>query len=472
MLSFVPRIRHPDRHGKVSTMLKKMILWVLLIFVGHGAGATEVVEYQLDNGLKILVKTDHRAPVVVSQIWYKVGSSYEYSGITGISHILEHMMFKGTERFPPGEFSRIIAANGGRENAFTGRDYTAYYQQLEKSRLKVSFEMEADRMRNLALTEKEARKEIQVVAEERRLRVEDRPQQLAVEHFTATAFINGPYQHPVIGWMDDILNTTLDDLKNWYQTWYAPNNATLVVVGDVDPPAVLELARQYYGPVQPGEIPKVKPRREVEQKGMRRLIVKAKAELPLLVMGWKVPVVRTASEPWEPYALDVLGEILDGSQGARFSQRLVRGQEIAASTDVSYNLFSRHDGLFTIDAVPAAQHSVTELEAAIREQIEQLRKTPPTDDELARVKAQTIAAKVYEQDSVFYQAMILGTLATVGLDWRLSDQYAENISKVTAQQVQEVVKKYFIDDALTVGILEPQTMITASAARNDEESAP
>ncbi len=190
-------------------------------------------ETTLDNGLRVIVKEDHRAPVMVSQVWYKVGSSYENDGITGVSHVLEHMMFKGTPKRPAGEFSRIIAANGGRENAFTGQDYTAYFQQMEKSRLKVSFELEADRMRNLLLQPAEFAKEIKVVMEERRLRTDDEPQSLTQEQFTAAAFVNSPYRHPIIGWMDDLENLRTEDLREWYQKWYAPNNATVVVVGDV-----------------------------------------------------------------------------------------------------------------------------------------------------------------------------------------------------------------------------------------------
>ena len=217
-------------------LLLRFIIFFLSIFplLIH-ANQSNVHVFTLDNGLKLFVKEDHRAPVVVSQIWYKVGSSYEYNGVTGISHILEHMMFKGTENHSSGEFSRIIAANGGKENAFTGRDYTAYFQRLEKSRLAVSFELEADRMRNLKLVDEEFVKELQVVLEERRMRTDDKPRSKTYEHFISMAYSNSPYQNPVIGWPDDIENLKIDDLKQWYARWSAPNNATLVVVGDVVP---------------------------------------------------------------------------------------------------------------------------------------------------------------------------------------------------------------------------------------------
>ena len=246
----------------------------LLIALPAIAVANTVSEFQLDNGLKLIVKEDHRAPVVVSQVWYKVGSSYEYNGITGISHQLEHMMFKGTENLGPNEFSQIIAANGGRENAFTGRDYTAYFQTLEKDRLEVSFRLEAERMRKLVIDEAELIKEHEVVAEERRMRTEDNPQALVREAFNAAAFVNSPYHHPVIGWMSDIKHYEVDDLRDWYQKWYAPNNATVVIVGDVDPDAVYALAKQYFGPLKPETTAIVKPQIEVEQRGMRTVEVR------------------------------------------------------------------------------------------------------------------------------------------------------------------------------------------------------
>ena len=215
-------------------MNNRLLCTVLLCLPVFTTNAeTKVFEHTLANGLKVLVKEDHRSPVVVSQVWYKVGSSYEPGGITGISHMLEHMMFKGTDKHPAGEFSRIIAENGGDENAFTGQDYTAYFQTMEASRLAVSFELEADRMRNLHLLPEELKKELQVVTEERRMRTDDNPQAKMQEQFMTMAYSNSPYKHPVIGWPADIANYTVEDLQAWYQRWYAPNNATLVVVGDV-----------------------------------------------------------------------------------------------------------------------------------------------------------------------------------------------------------------------------------------------
>ena len=436
-------------------IVKKIKIIVGLLLVIPTVTNANVSEYQLDNGLKLIVKEDHRAPVVVSQVWYKVGSSYEHNGITGISHVLEHMMFKGTENLGPNEFSQIIAANGGRENAFTGQDYTAYFQTLEKDRLEVSFRLEAERMRKLVIDEAELLKEREVVAEERRMRTDDNPQALVHEAFNATAFVNSPYHHPVIGWMSDINNYQADDLRAWYQNWYAPNNATVVVVGDVDPEQVYQLAKQYFGPLKPETTAQLKPQTEIEQRGKRTIEIKAPAELPYLMMGWKVPVVTTAEQDWEPYALEVLAGILDGGNSARFARDLVRGDEVAASVGSSYGLFSRLADVFMIIGTPARGKTIEQLQSAIMEQVTKLQTDLVSEQELNRVKAQVVANTVYELDSVFYQAMQIGMLETIGLDWRLVDAYVDNVQAVTAEQIQAVAKKYFIDKTLTVAELIP-----------------
>jgi zinc protease len=419
-----------------------------------------VTEYQLENGLKLVVKEDHRAPVVVSQVWYKVGASYEHNGITGVSHVLEHMMFKGTDAHPPGEFSRIIAENGGRENAFTSKDYTAYFQRLEKSRLPVSFELEADRMRNLHLQDKEFQKEINVVMEERRLRTEDKPTALTYEQFVASAFVSSSVRIPTIGWMNDLENMELGDLQAWYQRWYAPNNAIVVVVGDVEPEAVLALAKKYFGPLKPEEIIPPKPRLEPPQKGKRYVNVQVPAEVPYTIMGYKAPVLKTAEEDWEPYALEVLANILDGGDSARLTRELVRGSQIATSAGAGYDLYDRQAGLFLLDGTPAGEHSIADVQQALFEQVLRLQETLVAADELARVKSQVVASNVYEQDSSFYQAMKVGQLEAVGLDWQLADAYVDRINAVTAAQVQAVAKKYLVEAQLTIAELDPLPMET------------
>ncbi len=432
-----------------------ILSFLFFSFPSAYAGGSSPHEFMLDNGLKLIVKEDSRAPVVVSQVWYKVGSSYEYNGITGVSHVLEHMMFKGTEQYAPGEFSRIIAANGGRENAFTGRDYTAYFQQLEKSRLEISFKMESDRMRGLLLPEEEFAKEVKVVMEERRMRTEDNPQALTREQFYATAFISNPYRNPVIGWMDDLESMTVTDLRVWYQRWYAPNNAVVVVVGDVDPQAVLALAKKYFEPLESSETLPTKPRVEAPQLGEKRITVKAPAKLPYLMMGYHTPALKAADEPWEPYALEVMAGVLDGGSSARLAKELVRGKEVAAGAGVGYSIIGLHNDLFSLSGTPTEAHSIETLETEFLAQIEMLKQTLVDESELARVKAQVVASNVYELDSVFYQAMQIGMLETIGLGWPLLDEYVDKVRAVTAEQVQAVARKYLVKDQLTVAILEP-----------------
>ena len=443
--------------GFFHTAGKRLLACCLLPFAWSPVQA-EVHEYNLENGLKLLVKEDRRAPVAVSQLWYRIGSSYEHDGITGISHALEHMMFQGTEKYPAGEFSRIVAENGGSENAFTGKDYTAYFQTLEKSRLEVSFRLEADRMRNLLLSDREFEKEIEVVKEERRLRTEDNPVSYLYETALAAAFQTSPYRHPIIGWMADLEAMRIEDLRAWYERWYAPNNAVLVVVGDVDHNAVHRLARKHFGPIKARLPAAARALPELPQQGIKRVTVKRPAELPHLLMAYKTPVLRADAEApasWEPYALEVLAGILDGGYSARLETRLVREQEVTASVGASYDLTGRLDGLFIIQAVPATGKTIADVERAVREQLEDLKHGEISTQELARVKAQVVSSDVYERDSMFYQAMTLGVLETEGLPWRLADEYVAQIQSIGAEQVRQVATRYFRDDGLTVAVLEP-----------------
>jgi zinc protease len=441
-------------------MMNKISSLVAVFLLTGGASGSPAApaaphEYRLDNGMKVIVKEDHRAPVVISQVWYRVGSADEHSGLTGVSHVLEHMMFKGTERYPAGRFSEIIAENGGQENAFTARDYTAYYQLLEASRLPIGFELEADRMANLVLSQEAFVKERNVVKEERRLRTEDNPTALAYEQLYATAFDNSPYHNPVIGWMGDLDSLQLADLRRWYRQWYAPDNATLVVVGDVDPDAVYRAARRYFGGVDAHPLPEVKPRPDPRQRGLRRALVKAPTELPYIVMGYKTPVLGRTERDWEPYALEVLAGVLDGGRSARLSRELIREQEVAASAGAGYGLYGRHSGLFLMDGIPAADHSMAELERALQREVERLQKTLVEPDELQRVKAQVLAGEVYRRDSVSSQANQIGMVETIGLGWRVLDEYVPRIEAVTAEQVRQVARKYLTDDLKTVVVVEP-----------------
>jgi zinc protease len=425
------------------------------------AGCDDIHETTLANGMRVVVKEDHRAPVVVSMVWYRIGSIDEREGITGISHVLEHMMFKGTDRLKPNEFSRIIAEQGGRDNAFTSYDYTAYFQQLEKSRLPIAFELEADRMQNLKLDDAEFKKEIQVVMEERRLRTDDQPEALVYEKFMETAYQAHPYRHPVIGWMRDLERLTISDLRDWYRRFYSPSNATLVVVGDVKPDAVFDLAKKYFGPVPARAVDRPPMPAEPPQTAPRRSQVRVPAQVPYLMMGYPAPILQPEGTPvkqprWEPYALTVLAGVLDGGLSARFETELVRAKQIAAGIGTSYDAIGRlAPTMMSFSGTPSAKHTVADLEAAIKEQLARVQREPVAATELERVKAQVIADEVYERDSMFSTAYRIGELAMAGLDLDLLDQWVERLNAVTPEQVMAVARKYYGDDKLTVTVLDP-----------------
>ncbi len=416
-------------------------------------------EFQLSNGLKLIVREDHRAPVAIFQIWYRVGSSYEPLGLTGISHILEHMMFKGTNRLKPGEFSRRVAEYGGVENASTTRDYTVYYELWEASRMPISFELEANRMQHAAFIAQEYNKELNVVMEERRMRTDDDPQAKTYERFMKAAYVVSPYQQPVIGWMEDISRMNLEKVKLWYQTWYAPNNATIVIVGDVKAEAMAALAQRYFGAIPAKKLPEPPSVREIDTLGERRLQIQLPAKLPTLFMAYNVPSLVTAKDPAEAYALRMLAGILDSGHSARIETQLVRKQQIAASAGVDYSLFIRGDSLLTFSGIPNNGHSLAELERAYLDQMQQLKTTLVQTNEMERVKAQVVSSLIYQQDSITSQAQLLGQLESAGLSWRVLNHYLENLQKVTPEQIQQVAQKYLTPDRLTVTSLEPITSI-------------
>lgn len=439
---------------------KIKIALITLCFIPAIALA-DIQEFKLSNGLKLVVQEDHRSPVVVSQVWYRAGSIDEVNGKTGVAHVLEHMMFKGTKNVPAGRFSRLIAAAGGKENAFTGTDYTTYFQQLEKSRLPLSFKLEADRMVNLQITDEEFAKEIKVVMEERRWRTEDKPQSKVNEQFQATAFRAHPYARPVVGFMNDLENMTAADAREWYNTWYAPNNATIVVVGDVKTQEVLKLAKQYFGNIKPRKLPARKPQTEPAQIGERRAVVKAPGKLPYLAIGYHVPTLqdnpKTPEQSWEPYALDVLAGVLSGNDSARLNQKLVREAALAVDVGAGYDSTSRgREALFELAGTPSEGKTVAELETALIAEIEKIKTGGATQQELDRVKAAVIAADVYQRDSMFYQGMQIGQLETMGYSWRLLKEYPEKLKAVTSEQIQAVAKKYLVKDNMTVATLDPQ----------------
>jgi zinc protease len=442
-------------------LTKKIKFTLFLLSFIPAIALAEIQEFKLNNGLKLVVQEDRRSPVVVSQVWYRAGSLDEVNGKTGVAHVLEHMMFKGTKKIKAGQFSRLIAAAGGKENAFTSADYTCYFQQLEKSRLPLSFKLEADRMANLQITDEEFAKEIKVVMEERRWRTEDKPQSKVNEQFQSTAFRAHPYARPVVGFMNDLENMTAADAREWYNTWYAPNNVTIVVVGDVKAQDVLKLAKQHFGKLKAKKLPARKPQTEPPQLGERRIVVKAQGKLPYLAMGYHVPTLvdnpKTPEEQWEPYALDVLSGVLSGNDSARLNQKLVRETSLAVDVGAGYDSTSRgREALFELVGTPSEGKTVAELEAALIAQIELIKTGGVTQQELDRVKAAVIASDIYQRDSMFYQGMQIGQLETMGYSWRLLKEYPEKLKAVTSEQIQAVAKKYLIKDNMTVAVLDPQ----------------
>ncbi|MBV1920498.1 MAG: insulinase family protein [Pseudomonadales bacterium] len=412
--------------------------------------------HTLENGLKVIVREDHRAPVMVSQIWYRVGSSYEPVGITGVSHVLEHMMFKGTHNVPTDEFSKLISSYGGSENAFTSYDFTGYYQMMNANNLPLSLELEADRMVNAIFPESEFLKEIEVVKEERRLRTDDNPNSRTYERFLAAAYISSGYHTPIIGWMHDLNTLTYKDALDWYHTWYAPNNATLIVVGDVEHNNVFTLAERYFGSIEAKLLPKVTPPKEIAGLGERRIEVEVTARVPAIYIGYNVPGINTAKEEWEIYALRMLAGVLDGGYSARIETELVRNQQITASAGASYGGFSRGDTLFYFSAVPNQNHTVEEVESALMGQIERLKIELAKPDELARVQAQVISGIIYQQDSISSQANQIGRMESIGRSWQEMEKFAENLKAITPEQIRLVAKKYLVKNRKTVAVLTPK----------------
>ncbi|WP_296751943.1 pitrilysin family protein [Thiobacillus sp.] len=429
---------------------------LLALLVGSAQAA--VTDVTLDNGLRVIVQEDHRAPVMVSQVWYRAGSLDEFNGTTGVAHVLEHMMFKGTQTVPPGEFSKRIAAAGGRENAFTSRDHTAYFQQMQKDRLALSMQLEADRMANLVISDALFAKEIQVVMEERRLRTDDQPQSVVYERLMAAAYQAHPYRRPIIGWMDDLSNMTGQDARDWYARWYAPNNATLVVAGDVKAGEVIELAKRHFGALPARALPPRKPQDEPAQLGEKRIVVKAPAQLPYLLMAWHAPTLKDWEQDTAPYALQVLAGVLSGNDSARLQKSLVKTRQIAVNASAGYDAIARGPGMFMVDATPAPGTSVAALEKAVREEVRRIQRDGIDQAELARVKAQVIAADVYQRDSLFYQAMQLGEYVTAGLPPEALARRADKLRAVTAQEVQAAARQWLQDDRLSVAELDPQPL--------------
>lgn len=438
----------------------RILLSLLLICSAPKAlfAAETTFETRLSNGMRVVVREDRRAPTAVQMVWYRVGSIDEHDGVTGVAHVTEHMMFKGTPSVGPGEFNRRVAAIGGRDNAFTSTDYTAYFQQVPANQLKTVMGLEADRMRHLTLEPAGYNKEIQVVMEERRMRTDDQSTARVHEAMNAVAWQAHPYRRPIIGWMSDLEQLKVTDVRDWYRRWYVPNNAILVVVGDVNHAQVFAWARETYGRVPARLLEDRKQYEEPPQVGLRQLEVKAPADLPLLVMGWKAPRLADPQKDMDPYALEMLAQILDGHEAARLPTALVREEQIAVSVDASYDAMNRGPGMFVLQASPRPGHTVAELEQAIRNVLAAVAKQGVTEQELSRARSQLRAAQVYKKDSVMGQAMEIGMLETLGYGWRSDELMLDKLNAVTAADVQRVAQRYFSDEQLTIARLVPQPL--------------
>jgi zinc protease len=414
--------------------------------------AVEPKEFVLSNDMKVLLVEVPKAPVATVQVWYKVGSRNEVMGRAGLSHMLEHMMFKGTSRFPKGSFSRMIRKNGGTDNAFTSQDFTAYFENLAADRVTLALELESDRMQGLLLDANEFTTEREVVKEERRLRSEDDPQGALVEALFAQAYVSHPYHWPVIGWFADLDAMTLEDLQRHYDTYYSPNNATLVVVGDIKADSLLPTIAKFFEPIPKGPTPKPISAVEPEQRGERRFMLKREAQVPFVMMGYRVPNYTSD----DSYALNILESILSHGKSSRLYQTLVYDQKSALAVGAEYSLMQADPGLFYFYALVRPGERVEAIEESLLKEIQRLQAEPPTELELQRAKNQVEAARVFEQDSNFRHAMLLGEAETIGAGWRKVNQFIERTHAVTAQDIQRVASQYLIEDTKTVGMLLPQ----------------
>jgi len=428
-------------------LLLLFLLWAPTSQAGLG---DQVFETTLSNGLKVILLENHKAPLVTFHIWYRVGSRNEEWGKTGLSHMLEHMMFKGTKKHGPEDYSRIIQENGGETNAFTSRDYTGYFATLRSDRVQVVMDLEADRMPNLNLREEDFVTERMVVMEERRQRTEDDPQAFLMEQLEATAFQVQPYHWPIIGWMEDLMRVTLEDLKRYYQTYYNPSNSFLVAVGDFKRGEMLSRIEKTFGSIPQGMAPKQEKPKDPPQAGERRISLKKEAQLPFLVMGYRIPNLQHP----DAYVLEVISAVLSGGKSSRLHQKLVLEKQLALEADSENSLLSRDPALFYVYATPLPGKQVGEVEKALEEEIERLQKEPVEKRELEKVKNQLESSFIYSQDSLFFQAMLLARYE-IAQSWKVLDQYLPLIQRVTPEDIQRVARQYLIPDNRTAGTLLP-----------------
>ena len=424
---------------------------VLIFLCLYSASYAAVIkEYRLENGLKVLIIEEHKAPVATFQVWYRTGSRDEPAGKSGLSHLLEHMMFKGTPKYGPSVFSNTVQKNGGTDNAYTTKDYTVYFELFSSDRIALSIDLEADRMRNLLLEPKEVLSERQVVMEERRLRYEDDPQSSLFEEVAAAAFKVHPYQRPVIGWMSDLGSIERTDLYDYYRANYSPDNAVIIIVGDVNAEEMLSRVRSSFEHIPPGPPKKSIVSVEPEQRGEKRVILHKEAELPFLILAYHTP-----SFPHEDsYALDILNVILSGGKSSRLYQSIVYEKKIALDVSADYGSFNRDPYLFYFYATVSPGKDVREVEDALFAEIVKIQTMAPSVQEVQKAKNQIESSFIIGQDSIYLQAMKYGTFEMLG-DWRLIDTYLEGIRKVTPEDVVKVARKYLTEENRTAGILMP-----------------
>ena len=453
-------MKHPP--PRLPALFLSLILVLGPVSAALAQSPPKAQQFTLANGMTLIVKPDRRAPTAVHMLWLRVGAMDEVDGTSGVAHVLEHMLFKGTPTVPAGMFSRQVAVLGGQENAFTGKDYTGYYQQIPANRLENVMRLESDRFANSQWPDEEFRRELEVVKEERRLRTEDSPRSLFWEALTASTFLAAPYRRPIIGWMSDLEAMTPQDARDFHQRWYVPANAAIVVAGDVEVAEVKRLAEKYYGGIAARPVPPRKPRAEPEQVGLRRMEFKAPADQAYVALAFKVPQLtsfESTPENDDALALTVLSAVLDGYSGARLDRALTQGPDrLADSAGASFGLSGRGPQLFTLDGVPAKGKTPEQVEAALRAEVARVAREGITEAELNRVKTQWVAGQVYKRDSVMNQAQELGSNWVEGFALDADERLIERLRAVTAAQVQAVATKYFGDDRLTVGVLRPQPL--------------
>lgn len=428
------------------------------------AAGPKITQFRLDNGLEVMVIPDHRTPVVTHMVWYKVGSADEQAGKSGIAHFLEHLMFKGTEAHPQGEFSDTVARLGGQENAFTSTDYTAYFQRVAKQHLEKVMGFEADRMTGLKLSDEVVLPERDVVLEERRMRTDSQPGARLSEAMQAASYVNHPYQHPIIGWEHEIKKLNREDALAFYRRFYAPNNALLVVAGDVTPDEVRALAEKTYGKVARADTPPRERPQEPEPQVHRRVqLADARVAQPSLSRSYLVPSYRTAA-PREAEALEVLSQILGGDQTGRLYRKLVVEKGLAAGAGGWYQGTSYDPTRFAVSATPRPGVSLEDLETALDAVIAEIADKGVDELELARAKTQLTADAIYSQDNQATLARIYGAAWATGQSADDVREWPARVKSVTADDVKQAAQRYLVLDRAVTGYLKP------AAAKKDDRS--